>query len=618
MVAIFPEGKVTRSGQLDRFQGGMERIARRARVPIVPAHLHGLYGSVTSRSGSRRGSWFRRVISIRLGAPLPPETSSTEARTMVQRLGHEDAQERANRDRRTLATAALALAWRRPTELVVTDAGGALTRRQLAVAALAVAKTLSLERDEVRVGVLLPAGRAGAIITLALAIRGRTAVHLNHTVGAAGLAQMAAIAGLRRIITSQLYHRKIGEPALPGTVIAVEGLLNKLGKPAKLGALLKHALLPARWLCRGQPGDIAALVFSSGSTGVPKGVQLSHRQLLANIDAVWDHLNLNEGRETLLAPLPLFHSFGLSIGTWLPLVRAIGVANHPDPTDGKAIGELAARTKATFFVSTPTFVRGWMRRIEKEQFASLRFGVVGAEKCPADLRAAFQERYGAPLLEGYGCTELGPVVAVNTPTVTRDGVTEAGSREGSIGRPLPGVDVLTVDPDTRDMLPPGQEGLLVVRSPARMSGYLGQPELNAKVFIHDGYDTGDMGRVDEDGFLYITGRLARFAKVGGEMVPLEKVQESLQGVLAARPDAGEARLAVSAVPDPGRGERLVVLHVGLTAPPQDLLDACKELPAIFLPKARDWHAVEALPVLGTGKLDLKGLKELAGTVAGKD
>jgi acyl-[acyl-carrier-protein]-phospholipid O-acyltransferase/long-chain-fatty-acid--[acyl-carrier-protein] ligase len=354
------------------------------------------------------------------------------------------------------------------------------------------------------------------------------------------------------------------------------------------------------------------VIFSSGSTGTPKGVQLTHRQLLANFSAILPHLGLEQERDILLSPLPLFHSFGYAVGTFFPLCTGLGIAAHPDPTDALAIGKLAAMTKASFLVSTATFVRGYLRRISPEQFASLRFAVVGAEKCPQDLRERFRDRYQAELYEGYGATELAPVVSVNHAHHVRDGVHEQGCKEGSVGRPMPGIDVVTMDPDTRELLPPGHEGLLVVRSPARMLGYLNQPERTDDAFVHDGYDTGDMGYVDDDGFVHITGRLARFAKIGGEMVPLEQVQEHLAEACRQRiGESNEHVLAVSSAPDPSRGERVVVLHDGLPLSAEEIAALGADLPPLFRPRSRDVHQVDAIPMLGTGKLDLRGLKDLA-------
>jgi acyl-[acyl-carrier-protein]-phospholipid O-acyltransferase/long-chain-fatty-acid--[acyl-carrier-protein] ligase len=610
VVLIFPEGKLTRSGTMDRFKSGLERIASRAGVPIIPAHLHGLYGTWMSRSERRDLPRLFRRVEFRLGAPLPSTATAAEARAAVVDLDAEAAIARGQRTTETLASRALALGRRHPLATAVRDQGGTLPLWKALAVARALLPHLNLAADESRVGVLLPPGRAGTLVNLALALDGRTAVNLNHTAGDAQVARMADIAGLKTVISAGLYLRKIGEPTVPGRLVRVEEILPRLGTLPVLLAAVRHLLLPTAWNHRSTPDHVAAIVFSSGSTGDPKGVQLTHRQVLANCRAVIEALNLMPFTDVLLSPLPLFHSFGLVPGMWLGLTKGLTIVAHPDPTDAKAIGELAAAGKATFTISTATFVRGWMRRIEPEQFKTLRFAVVGAEKCPPDLKVAFRERYGSELLEGYGCTELAPTVAVNLLTIRRDGEVEERHREGSVGRPLPGLAVVTIDPESHAVLPRGSEGLIVIRSPSRMLGYLGRDDLTAKAFVAGGYNTGDIGRVDEDGFIFITGRLARFAKIGGEMIPLDRIEGVLQAHAVTVNE--DCEIAVAAVPDEGRGERLVVLTVGFTGPVDALLASLDACPPLWRPKARDVRAVEAIPKLGTGKRDLAGLKRLAG------
>jgi len=611
-VVIFPEGKLTRGGQLDTFRGGMERIARRAGVPIVPVHLHGLWGTVASRSKSYLWPRLFRPVDLHIGPHQPADTPAVTARDHVMHLSYEQAQARADRDGRTLGTAVLRQAKLHPRHVAVHDAGGTITTLQLAAMAQALVGKLGLAADETRVGVLLPPGRGGAIVNVALAIAGRTAVNLNHTSGAKQVARMIEMAGVRTIITAGIYLRRIGgDLELSQRLVHVEEVLPTISKVAIVWRMALTLLLPARWLARSRPADVAAIIFSSGSTGDPKGVELTHRQILANCDGVAHALHLEPGKDVVLNPLPLFHSFGLIPGTWLGLVLGMRVAHQPDPTDATALGLLAEQAAATFLLSTPTFVRGYLRRVEPAQFRTLRLAVVGAERCPNELKVQFKERYGSDLLEGYGCTELAPVVSINLPTVERDGVTEVRSRDGAVGRPLPGIHVLAVDPETLAPQPTGSEGLLVVLSAARMRGYLDRQDLTEKAFIHGGYNTGDIGRIDADGFIFITGRLARFAKIAGEMVPLDNIETALATIAGT-----EIEVAVAAVSDPVKGERVLVLHTGYLGTP-DVWFACLEsFPALWRPKAKDVHLVDAIPKLGTGKRDLAGIKRLAAERAG--
>jgi acyl-[acyl-carrier-protein]-phospholipid O-acyltransferase/long-chain-fatty-acid--[acyl-carrier-protein] ligase len=606
IVVIFPEGKLSRSGQLDTFRSGMERIAGRAGVPIVPAHLHGLWRTVLSRAENPVFPRPLRAVELRIGKPLPPDTTANEARQRILELSYQYAQAAADRDSRTLSSAFLHQAKRAPRHIAVRDAQGALSALQLAAVAISLRGKLDIAADEQCVGVLLPPSRAGAIVNLALSLAGKTAVNLNHTAGPAQISRMCELAKVRTVISADIYLRKIGRPELSAKLVLVEDRLKQLGKLRLVFSAAAVLLTPSRWLDRARAADTAALVFSSGSTGDPKGVQLNHRQIIANCMAIAHALDLRAGHDGIASPLPLFHSFGLIPGMWLGLILRLTVASHPDPNDGKGIGELAHACKSTMLLSTPTFVRGYLRRTEAEHFKSLRFAVAGAERCPADLRESFKERFGADLLEGYGCTELAPVACVNLPTVQRDGVVEVRTRDGSVGRPLPGMEIITIDAEAKTILPAGQEGLLVVRSASRMTGYLDRDDLTEKAFTHGGYSTGDIGRVDADGFVFITGRLARFAKIAGEMVPLDTIENVLHQ------HAGDAyEIAVTAVADPSRGERLVVLHTGFTGSNDDLLRQLDECPPLWRPKARDVHLVESIPKLGTGKRDLGSMKKLA-------
>ncbi len=606
VVVIFPEGKITRSGQMDSFHGGVERIAGRAGVPVVPAYLHGLYGGPFSRADHRGLPRLGRRLSLLLGEPLASGSTASEVRQRVTALAFEHAAAAALRDRRTLGMAALACARRRPGEVAVRDAGGTITRARLLGVAQVLRGLLALGPLERAVGVMLPPGRGGALVNAALALDGRIAVNLNHTAGPAQLARMCELASITTIISSSQYLERIKAGPLPGRQLLLEQLMPRLSKMRVALSLFLKWLLPARWRARGRPDDIAAIVFSSGSTGDPKGVQLSHRQILANCRSVMDGLGLHLGEDTIVSPLPLFHSFGLIPGMWLGLVHCLPVAAHPNPVDGKGLAELCVAARGTFLLSTPTFVRGYLRTVEPAQFASLRFAVVGAERCPPELKASFKERFGCDLLEGYGCTELAPVVAVNLPDHVSPHGTERRSREGSVGRALPGQHVFTIHAESLQVLEAGAEGLLIVQSPARMAGYLGRDDLTLKAFIADGYCTGDLGRVDADGFIHITGRLARFAKIGGEMVPLDTIESALQRAVGEKTE-----LAVSAVADPSRGERLVILHTGFSGSWDQIIATLDQLPPLWRPKPRDAYLIPEVPKLGTGKRDLAGVKRLA-------
>jgi acyl-[acyl-carrier-protein]-phospholipid O-acyltransferase/long-chain-fatty-acid--[acyl-carrier-protein] ligase len=335
---------------------------------------------------------------------------------------------------------------------------------------------------------------------------------------------------------------------------------------------------------------------------------LTHYNIASNIEQMGQTFML-EHKDVLLGVLPFFHSFGFTVTLWLPAVLGCGVAYHPSPLDLTAVSELVRDYRVTFLLATPTFLQAYLRRCSPEDFGSLQFVVVGAEKLPERLALAFEDRFGIRPLEGYGATECSPVIAVNTRDFRAPGFRQVGAKRGHIGHPLPGISVRIVDPETRERLPVGAAGLLLVRGPNVMKGYLGKPEKTAEVLQDGWYVTGDIAAEDEDGFLTITDRLSRFSKIGGEMVPHIKIEEKLQELAGAT----EQRFVVTGVPDGKKGERLVVLH---TIPPDELkplLDRMPEtgLPNLWTPRANQFFHVEELPHLGSGKLDLRRVHEMA-------
>jgi acyl-[acyl-carrier-protein]-phospholipid O-acyltransferase/long-chain-fatty-acid--[acyl-carrier-protein] ligase len=394
--------------------------------------------------------------------------------------------------------------------------------------------------------------------------------------------------------------------------------------------------------------DLATVIFSSGSTGDPKGVMLSHYNIGSNVEQLEQVFGLGH-RDSFLGILPFFHSFGFTGTFCLPAVLGTGVVYHPNPLEAKAIGPLVRDYQLTFLLATPTFLQLYLRGCSAEDFGSLRVVMTGAEKLPERLAAAFEEHFGICPLEGYGCTECAPVVAVNTRDFRSAGFRQIGAKRGKIGHPLPGVSVRIVNPEnplSGEMLPPGQPGLMLVSGPNVMLGYLGKPEKTAEVLLGDllpsnegrmdsplpvtqtqsdpstrsnalshkpssakWYVTGDVAAIDEDGFLQITDRLSRFSKIGGQMVPHIKIEEKLHELAGAT----EQTFIVAGVPDEKKGERLVVLHK-LTG---EKLALCLEklaqcdLPNLWKPRADQFFPIENLPLLGTGKLDLRKVTELA-------
>jgi acyl-[acyl-carrier-protein]-phospholipid O-acyltransferase/long-chain-fatty-acid--[acyl-carrier-protein] ligase len=314
--------------------------------------------------------------------------------------------------------------------------------------------------------------------------------------------------------------------------------------------------------------------------------------------------------------LPFFHSFGYTVTIWLTLLSGWSAIYHPSPLEPKAIAQLIYEHRATFLVAAPTFLQNFLRRCQPEELSSINHVITGAEKLPSRLREAFRDTFGVEPLEGYGTTECAPVVSVNIPDQRAPGYFQVGTKHGTIGQPIPGVSVRVVDPDTYEPLGPDESGMLLVKGPNIMGGYLNDPERTRETFHGAWYITGDIAAVDEDGFITITDRLARFSKIGGEMVPHTRIEESLHALLGL----SEQALAVTGVPDESKGERLVVLHTLTEEQESELLEKLpqSDLPNLWRPRANAFHRIDEIPILGTGKLNLRAVKERAKQVEGVD
>jgi len=415
-------------------------------------------------------------------------------------------------------------------------------------------------------------------------------------------------------VTSKAFLERVHvEP--PAKAIMLEDLAESPRLGERITAALISWLLPSRMLEEAIGGnrkvtldDTATIIFSSGSTGDPKGVVLSHYNIAANVEQLNQVFMLGR-RDKILGILPFFHSFGFTGTLCLPISIGMGVVYHPSPLDARAIGALIGQYEVTFLLATPTFLQTYMRRCSAEDFGSLQYVMAGAEKLPDRVAQAFEDYFGVRPLEGYGCTECAPAVTVNTRDFRAAQFRQVGAKRASIGHPLPGISVRIVDPATMAPLAAGENGLLLVRGPNVMQGYLGRPEKTAEVLRDGWYNTGDIAAMDEDGFIHITDRLSRFSKIGGEMVPHIKVEDKLHEIAGAT----EQLFAVTAIPDDKKGERLVVVH---TLNPERLQDcvaqlAKSDLPALWKPRADQFLHVDSLPYLGTGKLDLRRLKEIA-------
>lgn len=501
---------------------------------------------------------------------------------------------------------------------LIDSTGDTLTGGQLLTKALVLRRLLLREvlaADEARVGVLLPPTNGAAVVNASLSLANRVVVNLNYSASADVINACVKAAGLKHVLTTQKVMDKLGIE-LDADVVLLDTLRDKVTTADKLIAAASAYVAPIGWLER-QLGlhelsldDLVTIIFTSGSTGIPKGVMLSHRNLVSNIRSFDTAVKLNAA-DVILGILPFFHAFGYTVTLWAPLVLDLGAAYHFNPLDARQVGKLCQKSAATILLSTPTFLRSFIKRVPPDDFASLQIAIVGAEKLPIAVSDAFEKKFGIRPSEGYGATELAPVAAVNVPP-SRSSGERPDSREGSIGPPLPGVAARVVDPETRELLEIDQEGMLEIAGPNLMLGYLDQPEKTAEVVRDGWYVTGDIARIDADGFIHITGRQSRFSKIGGEMVPHVRVEEEIQTFVAGQ-DSEDLHAVVTAVPDAKKGERLVVVHLPMDKTPEEVCDHLKNLglPNLWVPAPDCFMQVEELPLLGSGKLDLKGLAAVA-------
>jgi acyl-[acyl-carrier-protein]-phospholipid O-acyltransferase/long-chain-fatty-acid--[acyl-carrier-protein] ligase len=623
LVCLFAEGRALTGGLKLPFSRQLRCVARGTSAPIIPVSLDQTLGSLfVVERGRLRWRWPLTMPTpayVVFGEPLPPTTPPGDVRQALQMLSSQSALDRLNRlkpaHRRFVRVAA-----RRPFRSCLLDS----TRpekmnysRTLAAVMCAVKFFRPLLGDDRMVGVWLPSSMGGAFANITLAMLGKTAINLNYTSSPEANQSALQQCGARHVSTSRRFTARM--PLDPGPsvkLIYFEDLAPRFTAWMRISRWLAVVLLPGWFLeyfilrlGSHRLDDLATVIFSSGSTGEPKGIMLSHRNIAANIESMIQAVALRPS-DRALGVLPFFHSFGYTVTLWAPLQVGASVIYHPDPRQAREIGELCRTHHCTLYLSTATFLRFCLRKCEPDDFRTLRILICGAEKMPITLSQEFGRKFGILPMEGYGCTELSPVASTNLPDIEIDGVRQVTNKPGTVGQPIPGVTARIVHPDTREPVPIGSEGLLLIRGGNVMEGYLGKPNLTREAIQDGWYVTGDMGRLDEDGYITLTGRLSRFAKCGGEMVPLEKIEEILHEILGT----SERVCAVTCVPDETRGERLIVLYVqqdGLEVRPWHQQLSCRGLPNLWIPSERDFLAVSELPVLGSGKLNLQGVKEMA-------
>lgn len=504
--------------------------------------------------------------------------------------------------------------------------GSSMPYSMLLGVSMALARWMKKNVKEERLGILLPPGKGGVITNIACFLAGIVPVNINYTSSEAAFESIVQQSGIKHFVTARAFMSKLPQFPWPKgeAIVHLDKVLKGLGKAAIASWVAFAKLAPMPLIAKTfdldkrRKGDEAALLFTSGSSGEPKGVPITHKMILSNTAQLLSKVWVPEG-SPILCSLPIFHSLGLSFTTIMPLIYGFGMVTYPSPLDAKNLNDLIEKYKCTVVISTPTFARSMLRRAKKDTYASVKYFVVGAEKLQQALSDEFLEKCGVQLLEGYGLTETTPLCGVNLDKV---GPTEEqpyyvpGVKVGTIGQLVPGLAVRITDPDDDSVqLPISEQGMIWFKGPNVFGGYIGRDDLNAEILRDGWFKTGDLGYVDLNGFLTLGGRRSRFSKVGGEMVPHEVVENAIEAFVQVPEGFTGRAVAIMGVPDAAKGEALVLLsavhHSQLHQALEDIKNhlVAEGLPRLWCP--REIIPVEAIPALPTGKMDLKGCQILA-------
>jgi acyl-[acyl-carrier-protein]-phospholipid O-acyltransferase/long-chain-fatty-acid--[acyl-carrier-protein] ligase len=617
-VALFPEGLISRNGQLSEFQKGFEIAAENATNSIiVPFYLRGLWETGFSRASKKMKDKKERNISVTFGKKIDINSKAETVKKAVLDLSIISWSNYAD----TLPS--IQESWLETAKsnnyLAVADSTGVeLSSNNFIVAVFLIASKLKklLKKDQ-SIGLILPTSAAGLIGNMAVLSLGRTVVNINYSAGSKSVGYAMELADVNKVVTSKKFLTKLkakgfdlDEVLSNKELIFLEDLKPTTSQKIRKSILVQ--LLPVyilkMFIKRNKSSDTAAILFSSGSEGQPKGIELTHKNIMGNIKQTQTVLNPDTD-DIMLGTLPIFHSFGLTVTTLLPLTEGLTVISHPDPTDGFNIGKLAFKYKATILLGTATFLRLYTknRKLQPLMFSSLRLVVAGAEKLPKEISAEFKNKFGLDIYEGYGATETTPVATINISDALAPDTwkVQKGNKPGTVGLPVPGSNIKIVDPDSFKELELGEAGMVLIGGTQIMKGYLKDPEkTNSVIKEINGirwYVTGDKGQLDKDGFLTLVDRYSRFAKIGGEMVSLGLVEEHIR-------ELTDLEILAVAIPDSKKGEKVVLLVAGNV----DLLkDSVKSssLNALFHPSI--YLEVSEIPKLGTGKVDFKEGKKIA-------
>ncbi len=628
IVALFPEGSITRNGHLGAFAKGFELAIKNSDIPIIPFYIRGLWGSRFSYAHKKQKDNVKhqsRDVGVSFGEPLPSSTTAVELKKVIFQLQIESWSKYVQ-SLKPLPNAWLKMAKKQGEKLCIADATGTkLSNHKFAAVVKTFANQIAIRSaDEQNIGIVMPASVGGTIINMASLILGKTVVNLNYTANEESLTHAIKKAEIKTIYTSKQFLTKLKAKGMDiqgslesANTVFVEDIkldIKKIDvlKNWALMKILPNFLLQKLWIKKISMDDTAAILFSSGSEGIPKGIELTHKNFMGNIKQFCNLINFKDD-DVIMATLPTFHVFGLTVATLSPLIEGVPFICQPDPTDAEGVGKLTAQYQGTLLFGTSTFFRIYSknRKLIPHMFESIRFVVGGAEKISEDVRNGFKQKFGLDIYEAYGATEATPGISANIPDALNPKywTLQIGQKKGTVGMPFPGSTCKIVDPDTHKELPIGEEGMIIVGGTQIMKGYLGDTKKTKEVIIEkDGirwYITGDKGKLDNDGFLTIVDRYSRFAKIAGEMISLGAVEEAIREIIPPEVDVVAAN-----APDSKKGEKVVLLYHGeIEEKELKTLIKNSKLNPLMIPS--EYYFLEEMPKLGSGKTDLKMAKKIA-------
>jgi len=602
LVCIFPEGQLTRTGMLMEFKPGFELIARKANVPVIPVHIGGLWGSIFSfKDGKYFFKWpacLRRKVTFTFGPPIANKASA--ARQAIAELAAQSFHDYTTT--KPLSETILRALKKNPFgEALLDQSQGGRKFSNITMLGMALSLSRKFQKFPNRVGVMLPPGIAGTATNVALMLAGKTPVNLNPLMDTETCQHVLTTAGIKNVITAAAITKKFPDFQFPENTQNIESLVER--KEVFLWCIIGLAV--PTWLLASllkKQSEEATLLFTSGTSGKPKGVVLSQKNVLSNIAQI-GQTEFLQPKDRILSCLPLFHSFGFTVGMLAPIVKGIPLITTASPLDIKGLAAAAQKGTPTVLITTPTFLRTYLKSIGRDKFGALRIVLTGAEKLPISTKQMCLERLGCEVVEGYGMTEASPTVAYNMPdpplSLGADSV-QKGNKFGSVGRILPGVAYKLLDVENQSQESATGRGILALKGPNIISGYLGGEGQDK--FSDGWYVTGDVVEIDSDGFVSIIGRESRFSKIGGEMVSHAAVESALH---VAFPDA---QLCVLGRPDTTKGEQLVLL-ITIPVSVSEIKKAVPPtMPNLWIPKEISFQAT--LPLLPTGKIDVRACKKI--------